>query len=131
VEQGHTRRRRAGHAALRLGTRVRPSGPDGQQLTDANAWTHWLGGARTAAGSDNPANYHRAVPLTYEQFRFGFANAVSEDEAKELYETFAVPASGPPLFQVVTENVNPWTEVKVDTKNPDRGPLPTDSENSS
>jgi pimeloyl-ACP methyl ester carboxylesterase len=71
----------------------------------------------------NPANYHRAVPLTYEQFRFGFANAVSEDEAKELYETFAVPASGTPLFQVATENVNPWTEVKVDTKNPDRGPL--------
>jgi pimeloyl-ACP methyl ester carboxylesterase len=71
----------------------------------------------------NPANYHRAVPLTYEQFRFGFANAVSEDEAKELYETFAVPASGAPLFQVATENVNPWTEVKVDTKNPDRGPL--------
>src|SRR5437588_6377414 len=71
----------------------------------------------------NPANYHRAVPLTYDQFRYGFANAVSEDEAKELYETFAVPASGTPLFQVATENVNPWTEVKVDTKNPDRGPM--------
>jgi non-heme chloroperoxidase len=71
----------------------------------------------------NPANYHRAVPLTYEQFRYGFANAVSEDEAKELYETYAVPASGAPLFQVATENVNPWTEVKVDTKNPDRGPM--------
>jgi pimeloyl-ACP methyl ester carboxylesterase len=71
----------------------------------------------------NPANHHRAVPLTFEQFRYGFANAVSEGEAKELYETFAVPASGTPLFQVATENVNPWTEVKVDTKNPDRGPL--------
>jgi pimeloyl-ACP methyl ester carboxylesterase len=71
----------------------------------------------------NPANYHRAVPLTYEQFRFGFANAVSEAEARELHETFAVPASGTPLFQVATENVNPWTEVKVDTKNPDRGPM--------
>jgi non-heme chloroperoxidase len=71
----------------------------------------------------NPANHHRAVPLTYEQFRFGFANAVSEAEAKELYETFAVPASGTPLFQVATANVNPWTEAKVDTKNPDRGPL--------
>jgi pimeloyl-ACP methyl ester carboxylesterase len=47
----------------------------------------------------NPANWNRAVPLTYEQFRFGFANAVSEDEAKELYETFAVPAPGRPLFQ--------------------------------
>jgi non-heme chloroperoxidase len=71
----------------------------------------------------NPANRNRAVPLTYQQFRFGFANAVSEDEAKELYETFAVPASGAPLFQAAAANINPWTEAKVDTKNPDRGPL--------
>jgi pimeloyl-ACP methyl ester carboxylesterase len=71
----------------------------------------------------NPANHGRAIPLTYEQFRFGFANAVSEDEAKELYETYAVPASGAPLFQAATANFNPWTEAKVDSKNPDRGPL--------
>jgi non-heme chloroperoxidase len=71
----------------------------------------------------NPANRNRAVPLTYEQFRFGFANAVSEEEAKELYGTFAVPAAGLPLFQAATANLNPWTEVKVDSKNPDRGPL--------
>src|SRR6266446_6363565 len=71
----------------------------------------------------NPANRNRAVPLTFDQFRFGFANAVSEDEAKELYETFAVPASGAPLFQAAAANLNPWTEAKVDTKNPDRGPL--------
>jgi non-heme chloroperoxidase len=71
----------------------------------------------------NPANHSRAIPLTYEQFRFGFANAVSEDEAKELYETFAVPASGTPLFQAATANLNPWTEAKVDSQNPERGPL--------
>src|SRR5438874_4027715 len=71
----------------------------------------------------NPANRNRAVPLTYEQFRFAFANAVDEEEAKQLYETFAVPASGVPLFQAATANFNPWTEAKVDTKNPDRGPL--------
>jgi non-heme chloroperoxidase len=71
----------------------------------------------------NPANWNRAVPLTYEQFRFGFANAVSEDEAKELYETYAVPAPGAPLFQAATANLNPWTEAKVDHKNPGRGPL--------
>jgi non-heme chloroperoxidase len=71
----------------------------------------------------NPANRNRAVPLTYDQFRFGFANAVSEEEAKELYDTFAVPAPGAPLFQAATANLNPWTEAKVDTKNPDRGPL--------
>jgi non-heme chloroperoxidase len=71
----------------------------------------------------NPANRNRAIPLTYEQFRYGFANAVSEDEAKQLYETFAVPASGAPLFQAATANLNPRTEAKVDSKNPDRGPL--------
>jgi non-heme chloroperoxidase len=71
----------------------------------------------------NPANRHRAVPLTYEQFRYAFANAVDEREAKELYETFAVPAPGEPLFQAADANLNPWTEAKVDTKNPDRGPM--------
>src|SRR3981189_2423081 len=71
----------------------------------------------------NPANRNRAVPLTYDQFRYAFANVVSEDEAKELYATFAVPASGAPLFQAAAANLNPWTEAKVDTKNPDRGPL--------
>ena len=71
----------------------------------------------------NPANRKRAVPLTYGQFRFAFAYAVSEDEAHRLFETFAVPASGAPLFQAATANPNPWTEAKVDTKNPARGPL--------
>jgi non-heme chloroperoxidase len=71
----------------------------------------------------NPANRNRAVPLTYEQFRFGFANAVDEDEAKQLYTTYAVPASGLPLFQAATANLNPWTEAKVNSKNPERGPL--------
>jgi non-heme chloroperoxidase len=71
----------------------------------------------------NPANRHRAVPLTYDQFRYAFANAVSEDEARELYETFAVPAPALPLFQAAAANFNPWTEAKVDTENPARGPL--------
>jgi non-heme chloroperoxidase len=71
----------------------------------------------------NPANRNRAVPLTFEQFRYGFANAVSEEEARELYEAFAVPASGMPLFQAAAANLNPWTEAKVDAENPHRGPL--------
>ena len=71
----------------------------------------------------NPLNFNKAVPLTYEQFRFAFANAVGEDEAKQLYETYAVPAPGEPLFQAAFANLNPWTEVKVDTTNPERGPL--------
>src|SRR3989440_11777021 len=71
----------------------------------------------------NPANRNRAVPLTFEQFRYGFANAVGEDEAKELYETYSVPGSGVPIFQAAAANLNPWTEAKVDTKNRERGPL--------
>ncbi|WP_314242119.1 alpha/beta hydrolase [Streptomyces kutzneri] len=69
----------------------------------------------------NPANYHRAVPLTYGQFRYSFANAVGGEEARELYDTFAVP--GEPLFQAAAANFNPWTEAKVDTTSTDRGPL--------
>ena len=76
-----------------------------------------------SAALGNPANRHRAVPLTYDQFRYAFANAVPEDEAKELYETFAVPAAGLPVFQAAAANLNPWTEAKVDTGNPGRGPL--------
>jgi non-heme chloroperoxidase len=71
----------------------------------------------------NPANRKRAVPLTYEQFHYAFANAVSEREAKALYEEFAVPAAGAPLFQAAAANFNPWTEDQVDTTNPQRGPL--------
>jgi pimeloyl-ACP methyl ester carboxylesterase len=71
----------------------------------------------------NPANRHRAVPLTYEQFRYAFTNAVGEEEAKQLYDTYCVPASGTPIFQAAAANINPWTEVKVKSKNPDRGPL--------
>jgi non-heme chloroperoxidase len=71
----------------------------------------------------HPANRHRAVPLTFDQFRYAFANAVGEEEARQLYDTFAVPASGAPLFQAATANFNPKTEAQVDTRNPDRGPL--------
>jgi non-heme chloroperoxidase len=71
----------------------------------------------------NPANWGRAVSLTLDQFRYGWANALSEDEAKQLYDTFHVAAPGAPLFQAATANLNPWSELKVDTKNSDRGPL--------
>jgi non-heme chloroperoxidase len=71
----------------------------------------------------NPANRSRAVTLTLDQFRYGWANALSEDEAKQLHETFHVAAPGAPLFQAATANLNPWTEAKADTTNPERGPL--------
>jgi non-heme chloroperoxidase len=71
----------------------------------------------------NPANRHRAVSLTFEQFHFGFANAVDETEARQLYEQFHVAGSGIPLFQAAFANINPRTEAKADKKNPDRGPM--------
>jgi non-heme chloroperoxidase len=71
----------------------------------------------------NPANRGRAVPLTYDQFRFAFGNAVDEDEAKELYENYSVPGAGEPLFQAAAANLNPWSDVKVDSKNTARGPV--------
>ena len=71
----------------------------------------------------NPANRKRTVTLTFDQFRFGFANAVTEDEARELYSKFHVAAPGRPLFQAATANVSSGTATKIDVKNPQRGPL--------
>jgi non-heme chloroperoxidase len=71
----------------------------------------------------HPTTRHRAVPLTYDQFRYAFANAVEEDEAEALYREFAVPAPGLPLWQAATANINPRTEAAVAVDNPDRGPL--------
>ena len=71
----------------------------------------------------DPANRNRAITLSFKEFRYGWANAVTEDEAKQLYEAFHVAAPGAPLFQAATANLNPGTEAKVDTADPDRGPL--------
>jgi non-heme chloroperoxidase len=71
----------------------------------------------------NPANWGREVTLTFEQFRFGWANAVTDEEAWSLYREFHVAASGAALFQVALANLNPWSQASVDTKNRKRGPL--------
>jgi pimeloyl-ACP methyl ester carboxylesterase len=71
----------------------------------------------------NPANRTRAVMLTYEQFRFAFVNAVDEEQAHRLYDEYPVPGPGRPLFQAALANFNPKTVVKVDTRNPARGPM--------
>jgi non-heme chloroperoxidase len=71
----------------------------------------------------NPLTRGRAITLTFDQFKYGWANALDEKEAKELYDTFHVAGSGIALVQMGNANLNPWTEAKVDTKNPDRGPL--------
>jgi pimeloyl-ACP methyl ester carboxylesterase len=71
----------------------------------------------------NPLTRGRAITLTFKQFKYGWANALDEQEAKELYETYHVAGSGISLVQMGNANLNPWTQAKVDTKNPQRGPL--------
>jgi non-heme chloroperoxidase len=71
----------------------------------------------------DPRTPGRAITLTFDQFKYSWANALDEKEAKELYDSFHVAGSGKSLAQMGNANLNPWTEAKVDTKNPDRGPL--------
>ena len=71
----------------------------------------------------NPLTRSRAITLTFDQFKYGWANALDEKEAKELYDTFHVAASGIALQQMGNANLNPRSEAKVDTENPERGPM--------
>ena len=71
----------------------------------------------------NPLNKGKAIALTLDQFKYGWANALDDDEAKQLYETYHVAAPGVALMQMANANLNPFTEAKLDPKNPDRGPL--------
>jgi pimeloyl-ACP methyl ester carboxylesterase len=71
----------------------------------------------------NPLNRGKAVTLTLDQFKYGWANALGDAEAKELYETYHVAAPGVALMQMANANLNPRTEAKLDPKNPNRGPL--------
>ena len=69
----------------------------------------------------NPLTRSRAITLTFDQFKYGWANALDEKEAKELYDTFHVAGSGIALMQMGNANLNPRSEAKVNTKS--RGPL--------
>ncbi|MEV6297881.1 alpha/beta hydrolase [Actinoplanes sp. NPDC051861] len=71
----------------------------------------------------NPANKSRAVSLTPEQFRYAFGNAISEQESRELFDRWSIPAPGKPLFEAAGANFNPHSSAKVDTANESRGPL--------
>ncbi|MEV5576060.1 alpha/beta hydrolase [Spirillospora sp. NPDC052269] len=71
----------------------------------------------------NPANRHRSVSLTAEQFRFAFGNAIPEDESDELHGKWTIPAPGKPLYEAAAANFNPHSPAKVDTGNSGRGPL--------
>lgn len=71
----------------------------------------------------NPANAKRAVSLTRAQFRYGFCNAVSEDESNDLFERWTIPSPGKPLFEAALSTFAPHSPAKVDTRTSARGPL--------
>ena len=71
----------------------------------------------------NPANLHKAVSLTRKEFRFGFGNAVTEEESGELYDRWTIPSPAKPLFQAAVANFSLHSPAKVNTENADRGPL--------
>lgn len=71
----------------------------------------------------NPANARRSVTLTFEEFTYGWANNLDEEEARRLYDEFHVAASGVPIFQAASANLNPFSETKVRFDAEDRGPL--------
>ena len=71
----------------------------------------------------NPLNRGRAVTLTLDQFKYGWANALDDEEAQRLYETYHVAGPGVALMQMAEANLNPRTAAKLDPRNPDRGPL--------
>ena len=70
----------------------------------------------------NPFNLTKANSLTYPQFRYGFANAIPESEARELYDRWTIPAPGRPLFQAAVATFA-GSETRVNTANITRGPL--------
>jgi pimeloyl-ACP methyl ester carboxylesterase len=74
-------------------------------------------------GLGNPANLHKAVSLTQKEFRFGFGNALTEQESNELYEKWTIPSPARPLFQAAAANFALHSEAKVNTGNETRGPL--------
>jgi pimeloyl-ACP methyl ester carboxylesterase len=72
----------------------------------------------------NPANRHRAVPLTYEQWHYAFTNTFDEPESRALYERYAIPASGRILWDSVLANFMPGPQdAAVDYENENRPPL--------
>jgi pimeloyl-ACP methyl ester carboxylesterase len=71
----------------------------------------------------NPLNRGRAVTLTFDQFKYGWANALGDEESKQLYERYHVAAPGVALMQMANANLNPSSEAKLDVRNPERGPL--------
>jgi non-heme chloroperoxidase len=70
-----------------------------------------------------PANRKAAVALTAEQFRYGFGNALPAQESTDLYDRWAIPSPGKPLFEDALANFTPRSPAKVNTRNKDRGPL--------
>ncbi|MGY0020503.1 alpha/beta hydrolase [Streptomyces sp. YJ-C3] len=72
----------------------------------------------------NPANRHRSVALTAEQWHYAFTNTFSEQESKLLYERYAIPASGAIFWDSALATLRPGHQsTYVDYHNDARPPL--------
>jgi non-heme chloroperoxidase len=71
----------------------------------------------------NPAHHGGTVALSEDEFRYGFANNRTPEECKALYDAWAMPSPGKPLFQAATANFVPHAATAVDLHNSHRGPL--------
>jgi pimeloyl-ACP methyl ester carboxylesterase len=72
----------------------------------------------------NPANRHKAVGFTFEQWRYAFTNTFGEDEARRLYERYHIPASGGVFWGSALANIHPGPDdTHVNYQNPNRAPL--------
>ena len=69
----------------------------------------------------NPANLHRAVPITEHEFHYAFTNNLSLEESKKVYDRYAVPCRGGSCFRRVRERQR--MPRRYNFANDDRAPL--------
>ncbi|HTH71731.1 MAG TPA: alpha/beta hydrolase [Candidatus Pristimantibacillus sp.] len=71
----------------------------------------------------NPVKINRAVPLTADEFRYGFGNALSLEESTELFTQYSIPSPARPVFAISFANFNTHSTAAVNIGNNERGPL--------
>jgi pimeloyl-ACP methyl ester carboxylesterase len=71
----------------------------------------------------HPSRWHGIVPLTLEEFTYGFVNTFSSEDAKAAYEAYAVPETGQIFFEAGFANFHLHPPTEVHFKSDDRAPL--------
>jgi alpha-beta hydrolase superfamily lysophospholipase len=77
----------------------------------------------SAAALTDPASFRGTVSLTSEEFRHGFANELSDEEAGALFDQWTIPSPGRPLFEGAAAILRYGAPARAGTRHADRGPL--------